>query len=143
MGGNTESETVFEVIVGYTSLFAGGLTLFASVFTLIFIYMRKTFKFIRNMTWVMVVTSVIQMTQGAIILSYISPEHLQSITPLLEFIMLGVSLCAYDVGMNSIIWFVTFKYWETARQFSRMVRVLNNEPEDNGKPAFPHISRDS
>ena len=45
--------------------------------------------------------------------------------------------------MNSIIWFVTFKYWETARQFSRMVRVLNGEPENNGAPGFPAISRDS
>ena len=76
MAGSSESETVFEVVVGYTSLLAGALTFLASVTTLIFIYVKKTFKFIRNMTWVMIVTSIVQMAQGAIILSYISPKHL-------------------------------------------------------------------
>ncbi len=61
-----------------------------------------------------------------------SPKHLQEVTPVLEFILLGTALCVYDIGMNSIIWFVTFKYWETARQFSRMVRVLNGDANNEG-----------
>ena len=40
------------------------------------------------------------------------------------YAIIGGCIALHDIGVLQIIWFVTFKYWETARQFSRMIRIL-------------------
>ena len=31
-----------------------------------------------------------------------------------------ISVILYDLGTHTVMWFISFKYWETARQFSRI-----------------------
>ena len=76
-----EDSTTPEKVVGITSLTAGGLTLIASITTLIAIYMKRSFRFIRNMVWVMIITSMVQMFQGVLFITFANPTQWTNLSP--------------------------------------------------------------
>ena len=47
------------------------------------------------------------------------------------FSIIAASIFAWDLGNFAIVWFVSFKYWETSRQFTRVIRLL--EPKTGRK----------
>ena len=60
---------------------------------------------------------------GIIILQIIDVHTLSDSNVNWYFGIKGILTIFYDLGSWAIIWHISFKYWETARQFSRMVRV--------------------
>ena len=61
------------------------------------------------------------------------------------YTFLYISVMTESIGMQSLVWFVSFKYWETARQFSRMIRFLAlqnnlNEVAEDVSQATPFSS---
>ena len=70
------------------------------------------------------VSSFAECLVGVIILKLVSIIEFADDHKELYLTITGFLIMIYDLGCWTIIWHVTFKYWETARQFSRMVRMF-------------------
>ena len=79
-------------------------------------------------------TSLLQIIYGCVVLKLISLKEWKEDEVTLYYTVKGVILILYDTGAWTIIWHISFKYWETSRQFARMIRIVkengNREPKE-------------
>ena len=117
-----------------------GLIMLLSALTIIFkLAGQKNIKFLRFMLIIIATTSLLQIIYGCIVLKLISLKKWKEDEVTLYYTVKGVILSLYDTAAWTIIWHISFKYWETSRQFTRMIRIVkensNREPrEENGTP---------
>ena len=71
----------------------------------------------------MLLTSLGEIIVGIIILQLVTMMSFAKTNVELYIAVTGGFIYMYNLGAWTIIWHVTFKYWETARQFSRLVRI--------------------
>ena len=76
------------------------------------------------MQWIIIVVSLCTIAQGAMIVSEKNLNKSKSF----YYIFLAISEFLLEVGMQTIFLFVTFKYWETARQLYYIVQIQENPP---------------
>jgi hypothetical protein len=76
------------------------------------------------MLWVLLVVSIDEILVGINILDLIFATE-QSYGNFYYFCYF-IANFVFLVGMEAIFWFVSFKYWETARQVSRVMRIIKN-----------------
>ena len=95
----------------------------AALVTLIRLHGQNNIKFVRIMMFIILFTSIAEIFIGIEILHFISLDVLVEKRLKLYIALQGTFVILYDLGAWTIIWHVSFKYWETARQFSRMVRM--------------------
>ena len=101
------------------------ITLITAILTLGFIYMKKGSRFLLYMSWILVVISLIGAIDGLVTLEVLEQgAEVYKQSKSAYYAIIGVCIGIHEVGVLQIMWFVTFKYWETARQFSRMIRIL-------------------
>ncbi len=96
--------------------------------TLYFIYSTKKLKFLRFMTWILIVTNMVMIFDGVFVLRILDKQGkmVYDENQDLYYSVIGFTVSMHDLGLLIIVWFVTFKYWETSRQFSRVIRVLQD-----------------
>ena len=68
---------------------------------------------------------------GCIQLKLISVQSLKDHKLTLYFAIKGVFVILYDMGAWTIIWHISFKYWETSRQFTRLIRMQKSYDNSN------------
>ena len=73
---------------------------------------------------IILLTSLIEIFVGVILLRLISIRKFADSNLNSYIAITGCLIILYDLSAWTIIWHVSFKYWETARQFSRMVRMI-------------------
>ena len=119
-----------EQIVGYTSLSLGGITLLTSIFVLSLLCTQKSFRFVRAMVIIMTIVSIMEVCYGAVLLFwFMEVEQVKNNAYLYYISAVTILIAMADFGSLTIIWFVTFKYWETARQFSRLLRLQKSKTD--------------
>ena len=96
------------ILIEYTILLA------LSAVTIFKTYQQKSFKFLKLMLWIMILASLISLGEGVGLLcmglNEFRREH-----AMFYYSFISINGVIYTVGMYSIVWFVSFKYWETAR----------------------------
>lgn len=126
--------THLQKVVGWSAIGLGMITLVCSVITLVRMCRRKSVRFLRVLTLIVIFTSLIELMDGAILLQIITLVYkVKDLRSTLYLVLLSFSNFFYNIGMFSIIWFVSFKYWETSRQFSRIVRMMNLQTDHPSK----------
>ena len=126
--------SLWQHISGYSAIVQGSIALVASVVTLIRIYRQESsFTFVRVLTWVILVSCLIQIADGAVMIKIINKDQFAEDHPDGVFTLIAVSIFAWDLSNFIIVWFVTFKYWETARQFARVMRLMEPEQQEKEK----------
>ena len=98
--------------MGTVEVVAGAVTFIAGIFTLVSIYRRMALRFLRFITWILIVTSMMQIVAGVMVYKGSIEEHWNY--KLSVLITAGIARCLHQTGVLVIIWFLTFKYWETA-----------------------------
>ena len=73
---------------------------------------------------------LVQIGDGAVMLKIVNTDTLEIDRPVLVFTFTAVSIFLWDLSNFVIVWFVTFKYWETARQFARVMRLMGQTAQD-------------
>ena len=127
--------SVWQLVSGYSAIVQGSIALVASLVTLIRIYRQESsFTFVRVLTWVILVSCLIQIVDGAVMIKIINKDKLAEDHPDGVYTLIAFSIFAWDLSNFIIVWFVTFKYWETARQFARVMRLMEPEQPEKEKP---------
>ena len=97
----------------------GSLTLLAAVWTLINLYKRMSLRFLRGITCIIIIISLAQITNGVLVYYSITPTSTTDYYKLIIILVLfGLGYCLRQLCIFMIIWLVTLKYWQTARQLS-------------------------
>lgn len=121
-----------EITAGVVGLVFASIVTGINVVTLCRVYRRQSFVFLKYMLWLMMLASLIQILsscQVANILDYRLASH----DHLVPFVTLSSLLVFMEnASMDLLLWFVTFKYWETARQVSRLIRSHSRANNNNG-----------
>lgn len=126
--------TYFAKAVGSTYIVLASIMLLFAAFTLWSIYKRLSLRFLRFMTWILILSNIIELAFGSLLIWYINNE-LDSVgqqdwwDSSLYNIFLAIFFLIHDLGMFWIIWFVTFKYWETSKQLARFFRSFQLKKE--------------
>ena len=75
-------------------------------------------------------TSLINIVDGVLLVNYINVGDSRN-----DMVLLFLALLKgmHDCGIFCVVWLVSFKYWETVRQMTHYVRVINpNEQRESG-----------
>ena len=83
------------------------------------------------MLWILVFVSIDEILIGLNILNVIFDGEKPVI---LFYTCYCLAYVVFLVGMESIFWFVSFKYWETSRQIYRVIRIMENRALLSEKP---------
>ena len=100
-----------KICLGFVAIVCGSLMLLQSTTTLIRLYRKKSFRFLKIMQWIIIAVSLTMIAQGATILHKKNVDK----TKATYYISLAIFEFLLEFGMQTIFWFVTFKYWTTAR----------------------------
>ena len=80
---------------------------------------------------ILVTTSMIELIEGSVILKIINITDADSIQIKGTYLaLIGLTQIIYGIGMYSIMWFTSFKYWTTTQQFSRVLRSMTETNEE-------------
>ena len=110
------TDTTLATAGGWSSVSLGLLTLLSSLIILIIISKQSYVRFLRIMTVIIAVTSTMEMLNGIILLRFHKEEDsFKKAYTNLFILVYAFANSSYNIGMFSIIWFVSFKYWETSR----------------------------
>ena len=120
-----------EKITGWHSIVLGSIIMTAAIITLIRIHGIKNVRFLRYMLIILVTTSAIELIEGSVILKIINITDADSIQIKGTYLaLIGLTQIIYGIGMYSIMWFTSFKYWTTTQQFSRVLRSMTETNEE-------------
>jgi len=122
-----KNDTLLDECIGIATVVMGVIIMLASFITLIRLRGQKNIRFLRIMISIILVTGLMELIEGAIILQLLNIDSVADGKYKVHFICKGVALILYNLGSWTIIWHVSFKYWETARQLSRVVRMYQSE----------------
>ena len=119
------SHSVFEFVIAIVELILASILLLYASYTLCRINKHKQFRFLRFMTIVVVFATLFQLTDAALIVAHFSHGLLISkrIDSTFYFIIIGGLVSLHELSIFIVVWFVTFKYWETARQVVRFHKI--------------------
>ena len=96
------------------------------------LFSQKSFRFVRAMVIIMCNVSIMELFYGLVLLLWTPEMNKIKENKFILYTATETLLVSFaDLGSMCIIWFVTFKYWETARQFSRLLRLQNARAEVN------------
>ena len=78
------------------------------------------------MTWIVIVTNLVMLLDGIFVLRLFDSQNeaVYDWSKNFYYSIIGFSVGLHDLGIFLTVWFVTFKYWETSRQYSRMIRIM-------------------
>ena len=112
---------ILQESLGVIEITCGGLLLIAASVTLWNMHKRESIRFLKFMTWLIIATSLLVCFNGCIDLLMARMEDLDKIgVAVLYGLVIGVG----SFAVFSVVWFVTFKYWETAKQLTIIYRAL-------------------
>ena len=80
-------------LVGTVEVIAGSITFIAGIFTLVSIYRRMALRFLRFITWILIVTSMMQIVGGVMMYKGSIDDHKKYRLPLL--ITAGMARCLH------------------------------------------------
>ena len=107
--------------LGVTEIVLGGLLFIAATFTLWNMLKRKSIRFLKFMTWLIIATSILVCFNGSLELYVALGKHKKhrefawedldlKTLALVYGLLIGVG----SMAVFSVVWFTTFKYWKTA-----------------------------
>ena len=107
--------------MGIVYLFCGTVITSASWWTFLKIRRRKSLKYLRMMTLLILAIGLIHVIWGSVI---IGVNFCQNLSNSIEFILTEIGRSLENISTFIIVWLISFKYWETITQ---LIFYLGNE----------------
>ena len=108
--------------LGITDIVLGGLLFIAASFTLCNMLKRKSIRFLKFITWLIIATSVLDCFNGTLELYLAlrkSKTHREFAWEDLDLktiaLVYGLLIGVGSMAVFSVVWFTSFKYWNTAK----------------------------